>query len=70
MLKLRLLQFLMDKDGQAGLNAIRNTFTLFGYEANDIKMALNSLVRLECQLCRSDGLDVFNETWGDEHETI
>lgn len=70
LLKPRILKYIDRNDGQVALSIIRSTFALFGYEEDQIRRALNDLLRHECQLVRSDGFDVFRETWGDEQETL
>lgn len=71
LLKPRILNFIRDRgDDRCNLSVIRSTFALFGYPEESIKSALNEMLRNECQLLRSDGFDVYRETWGDEQETL
>jgi hypothetical protein len=70
LLKLRLLKYIDSKGEQCALSVLRSTFVLFGYEEEWIKLALNEMLRYECQLLRSDGYDVYRKDWGDEQETL
>lgn len=71
LLKLRLLYLLYDQvDAAFELSKIRNSFDLLNYDPQSVRKAINELTRLECQLIRSDGRDLFERTWGDERQTL
>lgn len=70
LLKARILLHIESQGGAIALSELRSTFVQFGYDHREIKLALNALLRHECQLLRSDGHDVFREEWGDEQETL
>lgn len=70
LIKLRILRYIADRNGQCGLSNIRSAFTLFGYPEETIRGALNEMMRNECQILRSDGRDIYRKTWGDENETV
>lgn len=69
-LKWRILHYLARLDGKCPLSDVRTAFSLFGIPEASVKAALRDLVRNECQLVRSDGLDLLENTWGDEHDTL
>lgn len=83
LLKIRIMQYLLRiPETEVGfsiqieqwkgslLSELRNALTLFDYEENEIRQAINQMIRKECQILTSNGENDYNEKWGDNSETI
>ena len=67
------ISYMADVPGRAHarkLSELRNDFTFWGYSESIIRSALSQMMRKECQLIVSNGLDLYNDTWGEEDEII
>lgn len=70
LIKTRILQYLADQNSKCSLSKLRSIFIMFGFNEDSIKRAINEMLRIECQMIRSDGYDIFRAEWGDEQETL
>ena len=62
LVKPRVLRYLGRQDNrQARLNEIYNTLYQFGYSEELTRSAINDLMRIQCQLIRSNGFDIYHK---------
>lgn len=70
MMKLRILWLVRESPPSLGIHVLRDLLEELNYHPDDILKALLDMTRLECQLLRTDGNDLLEEIWGDEHQNV